>query len=39
MLTDEQKKLILIGKFTKFVFWNLIIVLSFIIPFFIWLIR
>ena len=39
MLTNEQKKLILIGKFTRFIFWNLVIILSFLIPFFIWVMR
>lgn len=39
MLTDEQKKLILIGKFTRFVFWNLVLILSFVIPFLIWVMR
>lgn len=39
MLTNEQKKLILIGKFTRFIFWNLVIILSFVIPFFIWVMR
>lgn len=39
MLTDEQKKLILIGKLTRFIFWNLVIILSFLIPFFIWVMK